>query len=139
MFIRPSTRAWSGVAALAACCISAHAQSTATVSGFLDVGAYRGFDKVKRVGTIQRSNIAYSGSEDLGGGLAATFKLSHRLDLDTGTSEGAYPARSLRRNGSLSQPSFGPRLMGWSRQYASGHRWRKMASSSSAGQWARTG
>jgi predicted porin len=89
MFIRPSTRAWSGVAALAACCISAHAQSTATVSGFLDVGAYRGFDEVKRVGTIQRSNLAFSGNEDLGGGLAATFKLSHRLDLDTGASEGA--------------------------------------------------
>jgi len=66
----------------------AHAQSSVKISGFLDIGVYRGFDHVKNVGTIQRSNIAFSGSEDLGGGLAATFNLSHRLDLDTGNPEG---------------------------------------------------
>jgi predicted porin len=66
----------------------AHAQSTVTVSGLVDLGVYRGFDKTKNVGTIQRSNLAFSGSEDLGGGLAATFKLSHRFDADTGRPEG---------------------------------------------------
>jgi predicted porin len=68
---------------------TAHAQSSVNISGFLDIGVYRGFDKVTNVGTIQRSNIAFSGAEDLGGGLAATFKLSHRFDIDTGTPEGA--------------------------------------------------
>jgi predicted porin len=67
---------------------SAHAQSSVTVSGLVDLGVYRGFDKTKNVGTIQRSNLAFSGSEDLGGGLAATFKLSHRFDADTGRPEG---------------------------------------------------
>lgn len=65
------------------------AQSNVDVSGFLDIGVYRGFDKNKMIGTIQRSNIAFSGVEDLGGGFSATWKLSHRLDLDTGTGEGA--------------------------------------------------
>lgn len=68
---------------------SAPAQSSISISGLIDIGVYRGFDKMKNIGTIQRSNIAFSGSEDLGGGLAATFKLSHRFDADTGQPEGA--------------------------------------------------
>jgi predicted porin len=68
--------------------LTAHAQSSVNISGLIDLGVYRGFDKVKNVGTIQRSNLAFSGTEDLGGGLAATFKLSHRFDADTGTPEG---------------------------------------------------
>ncbi len=67
---------------------TAQAQSTVNISGLIDLGVYRGFDKTKNVGTIQRSNIAFSGSEDLGGGMAATFKLSHRFDADTGRPEG---------------------------------------------------
>jgi len=78
------------VSALTMCLFSAgaSAQSTVSLTGFLDIGVYRGFDKSKNVGTLQRSNIAFSGSEDLGDGWLATFKLSHRLDLDTGTPEG---------------------------------------------------
>jgi predicted porin len=68
---------------------AAQAQSSVSISGLIDIGVYRGFDKTKNVGTIQRSNIAFSGTEDLGGGLAATFKLSHRFDADTGQPEGA--------------------------------------------------
>lgn len=65
------------------------AQSSIRISGLIDVGVYRGFDKQQHVGTIQRSHIAFTGSEDLGGGLAATFALSHRFDADTGGTEGA--------------------------------------------------
>lgn len=88
--VNPSKPTAAALAALSLCLIgpAAHAQSSVNISGYLDIGAYRGFDKVYNVGTIQRSNIAFSGSEDLGGGLAATFKLSHRLDLDTGAQEG---------------------------------------------------
>lgn len=64
------------------------AQSGVKISGFLDIGVYRDAAKTWNVGTIQRSNIAFSGSEDLGGGMAATFKLSHRMELDTGAGEG---------------------------------------------------
>jgi predicted porin len=77
---------WS-LPALAALCGPAQAQSNVTISGFLDLGVFRGFDDVKQVGTIQRSNIAFSGSEDLGGGLAATFMLSKRFEMDTGQLE----------------------------------------------------
>lgn len=76
-------------AAILLACVPAHAQSTVSISGLVDLGVYRGFNKTNNVGTIQRSNIAFSGTEDLGGGMAATFKLSHRFDADTGASEGA--------------------------------------------------
>lgn len=68
---------------------SAHAQqSSVTISGLIDAGVYRDFSKNTVIGTIQRSNIAFSGAEDLGGGLAATFKLSHRFDVESGATEG---------------------------------------------------
>jgi predicted porin len=65
----------------------AHAQSI-NISGLIDIGVFRDFDKTNKVGTIQRSNLAFSGSEDLGDGWAATFKLSHRFEADTGQQEG---------------------------------------------------
>lgn len=72
--------------------VPAAAQSAASgvsISGYLDAGVFRDFDKTSRLGTIQRSNLALSGFEDLGGGLKATFRLSTRFDLDTGLSEDA--------------------------------------------------
>ncbi len=71
------------------CPAASQAQSHVQVNGLIDLGVYRGFDGRKHLGTIQRSNIAVSGTEDLGAGLAATFLLSHRLDADTGALEGA--------------------------------------------------
>lgn len=68
---------------------TAQAQSTVGISGFLDAGWYRGFGSDQQVGTIQRSNIRFWGQEDLGGGLSATFNLSHRLEMGTGQSESA--------------------------------------------------
>ena len=67
----------------------AWAQSGLAVNGLLDIGVFRGFDGADQVGTIGRSNVAVSGAEDLGGGMKATFRLSTRLELDTGRSEGA--------------------------------------------------
>lgn len=68
--------------------IPAVAQSNVSISGSLDIGAFRDKADVKNVGTIQRSHIQFAGAEDLGNGLAATFRLRHRLELDTGTPEG---------------------------------------------------
>lgn len=76
-------------AACAALAGTASAQSSVAVSGNLDIGAFRDTAGGKNIGTIQRSHLQFSGSEDLGGGLAATFKLRHRLELDTGAPEGA--------------------------------------------------
>ena len=75
-----------GAAALPAAAQSG-ASSNVSISGLLDAGVFRGFDGVNQVGTIQRSNLAIAGFEDLGGGLKATFRLSTRFDLDTGQTE----------------------------------------------------
>src|SRR5438105_492731 len=84
-----NTRINSLALALAAgACGPALAQSNVSISGYLDIGVYRDTASKWNVGSIQRSNIAFSGSEDMGGGLSATFKLSHRFDPDTGTAEG---------------------------------------------------
>lgn len=77
-----------GLPLLAFAPLGAQAQSSVSISGQIDIGVFRNFDKRKNVGTIQRSYIAFSGTEDLGDGLAATFRLGHRFDADTGTPEG---------------------------------------------------
>jgi len=64
------------------------AQSNVTISGSLDAGVFRDTAGAKNVGTIQRSHLQFAGSEDLGNGIAATFRLRHRLDVDTGAPEG---------------------------------------------------
>lgn len=68
---------------------AASAQSALSVGGLLDLGVFRGFDGVNQVGTVQRSNLAIAGHDDLGGGVKLVFRLSTRMELDTGESEGA--------------------------------------------------
>jgi predicted porin len=63
------------------------AQSSVNLSGTIDLGVYRGFDKRTQVGPISRSSLTFSGSEDLGGGLSAIFNLTTRFDPDTGRIE----------------------------------------------------
>ena len=67
--------------------------SSVSLYGFLDVGVHDSNRGPAQLGTIQRSSIGVRGEEDLGGGLAATFNLQHRFDVDTGLSEasGAQP------------------------------------------------
>ncbi len=65
----------------------AFAQSSVKISGTLDMGIYRGYDEDSHVGGISRSNIQFSGVEDLGGGLTTTFNLSARFSPDTGAME----------------------------------------------------
>ena len=72
---------------------AAYAQSSSlTISGTIDLAAYRGYDGVAiskgtQVGSLQRSDLTFSGLEDLGGGLFTTFKLSTRFEADTGSTE----------------------------------------------------
>lgn len=77
------------VAAMAFLPWQAQAQSNVTISGTIDAGIYRGFDKRTQVGPISRSNLTFKGSEELGNGVAATFKLATRFDPDTGGLEGS--------------------------------------------------
>lgn len=85
-WFRPLAIPFTTTAALLLASAPAHAQSSVAISGLLDIGVYRGFDKTNNVGSIQRSRLAFSGTEDLGGGLAATFRLVHMFEPDTGTS-----------------------------------------------------
>lgn len=71
----------------------AHAQSSVTISGTVDVGVSKKTGGTMQLGTIGRSNLTFSGTEDLGGGLAATFKLSTRFELDTGELENSDAQR----------------------------------------------
>jgi predicted porin len=71
---------------------AALAQSNVTISGTLDIAAYRGYDgiaisKGSQLGPLSRSDLTFSGKEDLGGGLATTFKLSTRFESNTGSTE----------------------------------------------------
>ena len=81
--------------ALAALAVSsAFAQSSVTISGVADVGLVytdsnagnQGTEKYA-LGAGNNNRIIFSGVEDLGGGLAATFAFQLRLDPTTGTNE----------------------------------------------------
>lgn len=78
------------LAALAA--TSAFAQSSVTLSGTLDVGAVYssatapGASKLG-LGAGNNNRLIFSGVEDLGGGLAATFAAQMRFDPTSGTNE----------------------------------------------------
>ena len=104
------TGAFLGLAAGAA-----PAQSNVGISGYLDIGVHRDIKKAWNVGPIQPNNIAFTGTEDLGGGLAATFRLSHRFDPDTGGIEPTnkpfwHGESTLGLKGSFGSLQFGRRL-----------------------------
>lgn len=66
---------------------AAIAQAQLSISGLIDIGLYRDTNHMWQLGPIQRSNIAFGGVEDLGGGLVATFMLNQRFETDTGQLE----------------------------------------------------
>lgn len=68
---------------------ASYAQSSVSIGGMIDVGIYKDTAGVTNLGSIQRSNIAFSGVEDLGNGYKTNFKLSTRFEPDTGAQEGA--------------------------------------------------
>ncbi len=89
------------LAALAASS-AAMAQSSVTLSGRVDAALYSemtgvGAAEVTQTGLgnggdygLTGSRWALSGTEDLGGGLKAMFKLENRFNIDTGTSAGGF-------------------------------------------------
>lgn len=77
----------AAVLACASLSLTASAQNSISLSGYLDVGVYRDAARVWQVGPIQRSHVRLDGAEDLGGGLAATLALSHRFDTGSGQLE----------------------------------------------------
>ncbi|MFC7514606.1 porin [Herbaspirillum sp. GCM10030257] len=86
----------TAAAAAALLTVSAHAQSSITLGGIVDGGAYQrklaGETRINAVqgGLMSMSRIDIKGVEDLGGGNVAIFELSPHFRLDTGEA-GRHP------------------------------------------------
>ncbi|NLC24112.1 MAG: porin, partial [Oxalobacter sp.] len=73
------------LAVLGAAAGVAHAQSNVTIYGVVDTGYILESGRDVRMGENINNRIGFRGSEDLGGGLKATFELEKRFDLFDGT------------------------------------------------------
>lgn len=73
------------LAVLGAAAGVAHAQSNVTIYGIVDTGYIYESGRDVRMGENVNNRIGFRGSEDLGGGLKATFELEKRFDLYDGT------------------------------------------------------
>ena len=111
------------VATLAAVGSTAFAQSNVQVYGIADVGLTyvnkvaaptatepRGTGSVAGVdsGLLQASRLGFRGTEELGGGLRATFGIEGAMGVDTGS----FTAFSRRTTVGLTGPSFGDLQLG---------------------------
>ncbi len=88
------------VALLAATAFGAHAQSSVNIYGLIDmsVGSIKPAGGISQTkidsGNMTTSYFGFRGSEDLGGGLSAVFKLEGFMLADTGAS-GRFPGDTL--------------------------------------------
>lgn len=93
--------------ALLSCASAATAQSAATVFGTIDLGVARiasssGSITGVSTGGANISRLGFRGTEDLGGGLSASFWLEGGLDPDTGTGKAGGGAFSFNRRSTVS-------------------------------------
>jgi len=69
---------------------AAMAQSSVTISGNVNLGVVKNTGESAKLDTVGgSSNLVFAGTEDLGGGLKATFKLSHRFQPESGGMDGS--------------------------------------------------
>lgn len=105
---------------LATAAMTAQAQSSVTIYGFVDqaIGKNIGVDK-KEVLDSAGSRLGFKGAEDLGGGLKANFELEMRFSPDTG--QGSVPLFKGRSYVGLSG-GFGSVKLGrwWTQSYLYG-------------------
>jgi GBP family porin len=86
-------RSYIALAVLASCAGAASAQSTVTIYGTIDAGLVResggaGGNITKlSSGVASASRLGFRGTEDLGGGLSATFTLESGIKVDTGEAD----------------------------------------------------
>jgi predicted porin len=80
-------RSLLALAALTAFAGAASAQSSVSLTGGIDLGIARvnGQTLMQTAGKSARSNITFSGKEDLGGGMYASFYINHRFNPENGT------------------------------------------------------
>jgi predicted porin len=117
-------------AALGATAVAAQAQSSVVLGGIADAAvrsvSNQGLGSVKSMvsGSNSTSRLFFRGSEDLGGGLSASFHLEHGILLDTGSAAQATQFWDRRATVSLASNSLGelrlgrdfvPSYVNWSR------------------------
>ena len=89
---------------------AAHAQSNVTIYGAVDIGYVKSTDTSLTMREGYNNRLGFMGSEDLGGGLKATFQLEKRFNLTTGQSSyrGEFDgAANVGLTGSFGQVRFG--------------------------------
>jgi predicted porin len=99
MTFAPSARHWLALAALTTASGLAAAQSSVTVFGVIDIGVQRLSNGPKSLSMmsidgLQTSRLGFRGTEDLGGGMTASFHLEGALSPDTGGSALDFRRRS---------------------------------------------
>jgi len=90
---------------------AAMAQSSVTVYGVADMWLGKVKDESAKVGSggVSTSRLGFKGSEDLGGGLSATFQFEQKLDLTSG----ATNAKTFDRQANLGlKGNFGTMKLG---------------------------
>ena len=103
----------TAVALCSASAMPAHAQSSVTVFGIMDAAVRhvtnegRGNIDSLVSGSNSTSRLGFRGTEDLGGGLSASFHLEHGLLLDTGTPASATQFWDRRSTVSLASKTHG--------------------------------
>lgn len=97
---------------------SAWAQSSVTISGIADAAARsvsnEGSGSVKSLvsGSNSTSRLVFRGTEDLGGGLSASFWLEHGIALDSGAASGGTQFYDRRSTVSLASATAGEVRLG---------------------------
>jgi len=76
------------LAVLGAFAGAAHAQTSVTIYGAMDVGLTKSTGSTTAVNAGDNNKLGFRGTEDLGGGLSALFQAEIRFDPNTGKSEG---------------------------------------------------
>lgn len=109
----PNLKSCLALAALGLACAGATAQSNVTIYGSVDLGLMTGNNDTKNLvydGGISPSIWGFKGTEDLGGGLKASFNLEAHFEADTGGQVGGQFRRQA--NIGLSSASFGTLTLG---------------------------
>lgn len=109
----PNLKSCLALAALGLACAGATAQSNVTIYGNVDLGLLAGNNDTQTQvynGGISPSIWGFKGTEDLGGGLKATFNLEAHFNADTGGQVGGQFRR--QSNVGLTSASFGTVTLG---------------------------
>jgi len=139
---RTATTAWLAMAVLAGPAAGAHAESTVTLYGLIDLGYMNDHDDTKGTsqgidsGNVSGSRWGIKGTEDLGNGLKATFQLESGFNADNGTSGQSGRLFGRWAYVGLKSATLGEVRLG--RQWALGREWGGVATPFSIA-WSRSG